>query len=47
MDMSPEVLQAKVNLAESMAHNSGTLIWNRIRAARDSGHHDEVVADSE
>lgn len=43
MDLAPEVLQAGVNLAESMARNSGTLIWNRIRAARDSGRHEEAI----
>lgn len=43
MDLSPEVLQAGVNLAESMTRNSGTLIWNRIRAARDSGRHEEAI----
>lgn len=44
MDVSPEVLQAGVNLAESMARNSGTMIWNRIRAVRDSASHDESIA---
>ena len=44
MDMSPEVLQAGVNLTESMARNSGAMIWNKIRAMRDSANHDESIA---
>jgi len=44
MDMSPEVLQAGVNLAESMTRNSGTMIWNKIRAVRESGRHEESIA---
>jgi hypothetical protein len=43
MDLSPEVLQAGVNLAESMARNSAGAIRNKIRAARDSERHEEAV----
>lgn len=47
MDLTPEVVQAGVNLAESMARNSGTLIWNRIRVARGSGRHEEAINELE
>lgn len=44
MDVPPEVLQAGVNLTESMARNGATMIRNKIRAARDADRHEESIA---
>jgi hypothetical protein len=44
MDLPPEVLQVGVNLTESMARNSASMIMNKLRAARESGRHEESIA---
>lgn len=44
MDVPPEVLQAGVNLAESMTRNTAAMVMNKIRAAKESGRHEESIA---
>jgi hypothetical protein len=44
MDVPPEVLQAGVNLTESMARNTAAMIMNKIRAAKESGRTEESIA---
>lgn len=44
MDVPPEVLQAGVNLAESMTRNTAAMIMNKVRAAKESGRHEESIA---
>lgn len=44
MDVPPEVLQAGVNLTESMARNTAAMIMNKVRAAKESGRHEESIA---
>jgi hypothetical protein len=44
MDVPPEVLQAGVNLAESMTRNTAAMVMNKIRAAKESGRNEESIA---